>query len=214
VSDVAQAGKAYLAVVDQGEVSLNAFNVTLTAEPVYDSKLTAVNDYGNWFFNDKLTQVGQWIGNFRSISAKEADSKNMYCLLEDGSWARFTSWDNPGAKFNAFRGYYLAMVPFKPRLSAPAQTPANNDSGQALYYTLFSNAGVINVNDGNVPDALNILYDADIPTPTAIPTGIQPTIQTIDTDGTSRYFDLQGRMLNGKPDKGLYIENGKKVLVK
>jgi len=214
VTDVAQAGKAYLAVVDQGEVSLNAFNVTLTAEPVYDSKLTAVNDYGNWFFNDKLTQVGQWIGNFRSISAKEADSKNMYCLLEDGSWARFTSWDNPGAKFNAFRGYYLAMVPFKPRLSAPAQTPANNDSGQALYYTLFSNAGVINVNDGNVPDALNILYDADIPTPTAIPTGIQPTIQTIDTDGTSRYFDLQGRMLNGKPDKGLYIENGKKVLVK
>ena len=71
-----------------------------------------------------------------------------------------------------------------------------------------------NVSDSSVPDALNILYDADIPTPTDTPTGILPTIQTIDADGSSRYFDIQGRMLNGKPDKGLYIENGKKVLVK
>lgn len=33
-----------------------------------------------------------------------------------------------------------------------------------------------------------------------------------DPDGTNRYFDLQGRMLNEKPEKGLYIENGKKVI--
>ena len=66
--------------------------------------------------------------------------------------------------------------------------------------------------DGSVPDALNILYEPDIPTPVATPTGIQPTIKTIEADGTSRYFDLQGRMLNGKPDKGLYIENGKTII--
>jgi len=36
--------------------------------------------------------------------------------------------------------------------------------------------------------------------------------RAIDTDGTSLYFDLQGRMLNGKPVKGLYIMNGKKVI--
>ena len=76
---------------------------------------------------------------------------------------------------------------------------------------MFSNAGVANVGDGSVPDALNILYNADIPTPTATPTDIQPTIKTIEADGTSRYFDLQGRMLDDKPDKGLYIENGKKI---
>jgi hypothetical protein len=34
-------------------------------------------------------------------------------------------------------------------------------------------------------------------------TGIEATFRTIDTDGTNRYFDLQGRMLNGKPEKGL-----------
>ena len=65
-----------------------------------------------------------------------------------------------------------------------------------------------------MPDALNILYDADIPTPSSDPTGINPIIQTIDADGTCHYFDLQGRLLNGKPVKGLYIEDGKKILKK
>ncbi len=205
VADVAEAGKAYLAVVDKGDVSLNAFNVTLTAEPVSDTERTAVYDYGEWYFNDNLMKVGQWAGNFSSISATEADDKNMYCLLEDGSWARFTSEDNADAKLNAFRGFYLA--------DAPSSAPANRaqaDPDSNVFRTLFTNAGVVNVGDSNVHDALNILFDGDIPTPTA--TGIQPVIQTIEADGTSRYFDLQGRLLNGKPEKGMYIENGKKVI--
>ena len=210
VASVAEAGKAYLAVVDKGDVSLNAYNVALTAEPVTDTDNTAVNDYEQWFFNGEYRNVGQWVGNFKSISAQEADDKNMYCLLEDGSWARLTSDDNPDARLNAFRGYYLA--------NSVAESPqqldnrAQADQNSKVYRTLFSNAGVVNVNDANVPDALNILYNADIPTPVATPTGIQPTIKTIEADGTSRYFDLNGRMLSGKPSaKGVYINNGKKV---
>ena len=212
VADVAEAGKAYLAVVEQGNVSLNAYNVTLAAEPVNDEERTVVNDYGDWFFNDNLKKVGQWVGNFSSISATEADNKNMYCLLEDGSWARFTSNGNPDAKLNAFRGYFLA----DDSADAPAETraQASTNNGVKAFRTLFSNAGVANVSDSSVPDALNILYEADIPTPPSTPTGIQPTIQTIDADGTSRYFDLQGRMLNGKPEKGVFIKDGKKVAIK
>ena len=42
-------------------------------------------------------------------------------------------------------------------------------------------------------------------------TGIDmPVIHTIDSDGTHRYYDLQGRLLNGKPSTGIYIKNGKK----
>ena len=34
-------------------------------------------------------------------------------------------------------------------------------------------------------------------------------------DGTERYFDLYGRPLNGKPNKaGVYVKNGKKVVIK
>ena len=45
-------------------------------------------------------------------------------------------------------------------------------------------------------------------------TGISPIIHTIEADGTHCYFDLQGRQLDSKPLKGLYIENGKKYINK
>ena len=44
-------------------------------------------------------------------------------------------------------------------------------------------------------------------------TGID-TIETIDNDGTHRYYDLGGRELPGKPAKGVYIYNGKKYINK
>ena len=37
-------------------------------------------------------------------------------------------------------------------------------------------------------------------------------IRTIDADGTERYFDLNGKLLPGKPQKGMYIHNGKKYM--
>ena len=36
------------------------------------------------------------------------------------------------------------------------------------------------------------------------------TIRTVDLDGTERYYDLNGRQLPGKPQRGVYIHNGKK----
>ena len=212
VADVAEAGKAYLAVVDQGEVRLDAFNVQLLTEPVQDEEATAVNDYGDWYFDENLRKVGEWTGSFSSISAAEADDKNMYCLLDDGSWARFTSADNADAKLNAFRGFFLVPV------IAPAKAPAREvgDQTRNTFRTLFSTAGVNSVGDGSVHDALSISFEGDIPTPVVTPTGIEPTIQTIEADGSSRYFDLQGRMIEGKPSNaGIYVnDNGQKKVIK
>ena len=39
-------------------------------------------------------------------------------------------------------------------------------------------------------------------------------IRTIDSDGVERYFDLNGRLLFGKPQKSIYILNGKKYINK
>ena len=39
-------------------------------------------------------------------------------------------------------------------------------------------------------------------------------IRTIDADGTEHYYDMNGRQLNGKPQKGMYIHNGKKYINK
>ena len=41
-------------------------------------------------------------------------------------------------------------------------------------------------------------------------TAVEPVVRTIDREGTARYFDLSGRLLQVKPEKGLYILNGKK----
>ena len=217
VADNVEAGKAYLAVVERGDVRMDAVGVTLLGtDSTAFAGATDVNDYEDWYFNDNLTRVGQWTGSFSGISATEADGKNMFCLIEDGSWARFTSEDNVDARLNAFRAYYLsdapADVPTDTIAGARAQSTAQKLA--KAFRTLFSNAGVGSVSEGNVPDAVNIRYEADIPTPSNYTTGIQPTICTIEADGTNRYFDLQGRMLSGKPAKGLYIDHGRKVIGK
>ena len=154
----------------------------------------------------------QWVGNFSSISSTEADGLNMYCLLDDGTWVPFTSHDNPDAKLNAFRAFYLSDAPINAPAAAPALAPIA--TGSKKYRTLFNNAGAGTVSDGNVPDAFNILYNPDIPTPSPDISGVEPIITTIEADGTHRYFDLLGRPLNHKPEQGIYIDNGKKVIVK
>ncbi|MBR7018530.1 MAG: hypothetical protein IKH99_06775, partial [Prevotella sp.] len=53
------------------------------------------------------------------------------------------------------------------------------------------------------------LVDGDF----GVATGID-TIKTIDADGTERYYDLNGRRLPAKPTKGIYIHDGKKIMVK
>ena len=47
----------------------------------------------------------------------------------------------------------------------------------------------------------------------SIPTNVE-AIRTIDSNGDERYFDLQGRQLPGKPERGIYIHNGKKYIAK
>ena len=40
------------------------------------------------------------------------------------------------------------------------------------------------------------------------------SIETIDEDGTRRYYDLNGRELQGKPVMGVYIYKGKTYINK
>ena len=217
VADKAVAGQAYLAVVERGNVRMDAVGATLKSSCLSSSTKHYVNDYEDWYFNDKLTHLGQWTGSFSAISATEADAMNIFCLLSDGSWARFTSDDDDEAQLKAFRAYYLASNATEESAGVKANVPANQKAN--AFRTLFSNEGLANMSDSRALDAQKMLFDADIPTPSSVTTGINPVgedspflIQTIEADGTNRYFDLQGRMLSGKPHKGLYIVNGKKVI--
>ena len=45
-------------------------------------------------------------------------------------------------------------------------------------------------------------------------TGMNPSALTTSTPSNSHFFDLNGRQLNSKSSKGIYIQNGKKVVIK
>ena len=64
--------------------------------------------------------------------------------------------------------------------------------------------------DGNASSLVTMFGGSYNPGEGSGPNAIEPVIRTIDRDGTERYFDMNGRLLNGKPQKGLYIHNGKK----
>jgi hypothetical protein len=198
-----QAGRAYLVVVTKGQLNLSATGVTLSTE-IVDDEQNVVNSFEDWYFDDKLTPVGKWQANFRSISDMEADTMNIYCLRDDGTWARFQSEDGSGpSRLSAYRGYFEFDAPAA-HLRAAALP--------GTYKTLFQMTNQQGSSSGESINYDNLDYEGNIPYTESTPTDIQPTIRAINADGTSLYFDLQGRLLNGKPGKRLIIENGKKVI--
>lgn len=82
--------------------------------------------------------------------------------------------------------------------------PANNNNA---YIAPFRAYILQSGNSGNGARELSMSFWDD--EATAI-----DTIRTIDSDGTERYYDLNGRELPGKPEKGIYIINGKKHINK
>ena len=199
-----QAGRAYLVMVLKGQLNLSATGVTLS-NAIVDDEQNVVNSFEDWYFYDKFTPVGKWQANFTSISDKQADAMNIYGMRDDGTWARFQSGDDAGQNhLSAFRGYFESDAP------AAARTRAATEPG--AYKTMFHFFDQQSTSTGEDVNYDHLGFEATIPYIESAPTGIEPTIRAIDTDGTSRYFDLQGRLLNDKPVKGVYIDNGKKVL--
>jgi len=199
-----QAGRAYLVLVLKGQINLSATGVTLN-NTIVDDEQNTVYSFEDWYFEDKYTPVGKWQANFRSISDVEADAMNIYGLRDDGSWARFQSENGVEQnRLSAFRGYFEADAAAAARMRAAALP--------GTYKTMFQMSDQQGTSTGENVNYDNLGYEGTIPYIDGTPTDIQPTIRAIDADGTSRYFDLQGRLLNGKPDKGLFIENGKKAV--
>ena len=201
-----QAGRSYLVVVMKGQLNLSATGVSLS-NAVVDDEQNVVNSFEDWYFEDKLTPVGKWQANFQSISDVEADKMNIYGLRDDGTWARFQSEE--GVEKNrlpAYRGYF--------ELDASNESAASKRAAAlpGTYKTMFQTSEQQGTSTGENINFDNLNYEGIIPIISNTPTSIEPTIRTVDADGTNRYFDMQGRMLKSKPEKGLFIENGKKVI--
>ena len=96
--------------------------------------------------------------------------------------------------------------------------------GNNPYYPLVYNLRVTQESEKNALECANEMYESgnfDVSEPDWIrprsATNDLTTIQSVTTaipDASSEIYDLQGRRLSAIPQKGVYIQNGKKKLVK
>jgi len=175
-----EAGVPCIVVIDKGEIFLEAKNTTIVATP---KEPIAINTA------DGSKQVGWWTGTFKRIENDVMYDKKVY-IMQAGKVFGTPSYTTNDAFTNPFVSYfsameYLGITTFQSKFIA---TENGAESGDVTDFPAdeFENAGELGE-----------------------PTGISPVIETIDADGTRRYYDLNGRQLAEKPRKGLYINNGK-----
>lgn len=189
-----KAGMPYLVVVDSAFISLNGKNVVTQAIPEQDEDDGVVYpDFESW--QNRENGVGWWRGTYSPIENEEATQQHLFALSSDGKWNSFNNDTEAhrSTRIPTFRAYYLPKT-------------FTDYRDYTTKFTLLEGGGDPDDSWLRLPDS----YEGDVENGGA--TAIQPTIHTIDADGTHTYYDLQGRKLQGKPTrKGVYIYNGKTI---
>jgi len=181
-----EAGKPYVIVINKGSFTLTGKNVTIVTDPKEPQTVYSTADHGK--------QIGWWKGTFKKIDNDGAIAENAHIIQNDGMFKRITK-KYPHVYVNPYRGYFSTI-----------ETLAFAD-----FFTKYKHTED-GMEEGDETDFPADEYDVDFVF--GDETGLSSIIQTIDSDGTSHYYDLQGRQLNGKLNKGVYIKNGKKILIK
>lgn len=190
------AGVPAVVVVKEGEYHLNMNNVKVIGEPSEEINSTV---YDTFEGSQDLTgtQVGDWRGTFRKIDNEEGSSRHVFGMYGE-------KWKIIRNDTEAYRTGYIP--PFR-AFYEPLEFIGNWVYTAKLVYTENGE-----YDDPTPQDFPAGSYDSDLPNyGDGDPVGINPVIHTIDRDGADQYYDLQGRLLNGKPNKGIYIYKGKKI---
>ena len=183
-----KAGIPYLIVVKEGEISLNAEKVVIT------NQVDEGEEVLEW---DALLPnvLGRWKGTYHRIYDEECESQNIYGMQSDGRWERYyvTKHGPKWCWIETFRGYFLA----------------DESTGNNTYKPVYKQYVQGDDEDDPIIDFPAGAFDGDDIGGEG--TGI---MHVIEANGEHHYFDLQGRPLNSKPAKGVYIDNGKKIIQK
>lgn len=132
--------------------------------------------------SNNTEKMGQWCGNFTTLYQQDLVAQKAMLLTDNGTWVRIPD----------VAGYATQLLPFHVFFAPTDSFTATNGK------TVFNAAG-----------DEEIIFNGDIDDPTAIQT---PYYHLSDDKNGDRYFDLSGRELQGKPEKGVYIYKGKKIL--
>ena len=208
-----EAWKPYLVIVNKGDLRFNAIDAMFTSQipegsPVYD--------FSDWYWYGTNTEIGKWVSAYRALTLDEDEL--LFGLSDNGVW-EYISRQTSGERFYGFRGLFSAydsdyvIIPTIPfRQNPEVEEYQHEDVGAEARKLTTGFYRPDTADSGEVEEKNNLHYIAEFHGSDA--TGIKPIIQTIDRDGTRRYFDLQGRRLNDQPDRGIYIENGKKYIAR
>ena len=183
-----EAGQGYVIVVKKGTLRLCANNVTIDKDekdgiPVYV------------WLSSNAEELGKWRGTLKRRTNDDCTAqptysmdRNMYRYYRNDTEAYRAAW------LTAFRAAFFGYAP----LGRNAY-----EMTFKLYIAGDDNDPIVSFPTSDyAPDADFSGYNDE--------TGI--IMHTIDSDGTHRYFDLQGRQLQSRPTKGVYIDNGNKVI--
>ena len=173
-------------VFNKGSFTLTGKNVTVVAEPKEPQAVFGAAEQSK--------QIGWWKGTLKRLDNDQLIEQNAHILQNDGMFKQVVK------KYNN-----VTMIPFRAYFSALEPLSVLN------FFTKYKHTEN-GIEDGDETDFPADEYESDGEMDDE--TGISPIMQTIDSDGTCHYYDLQGRQLNGKPNKGFYIRNGKKVIIK
>lgn len=189
-----KAGAARVINVLKDNVELKATDVTIKAEP---TEIFDIYTYGN------VSQIaGTWQGTFARIDNEEAALMSAHTLNSNGKWYRIRSDEGRyrNAWVGAFRGFYIHQDQIESNsLSAVFKLWVQGDSDENSITSFPSDLFVADSDFSN--------YDDD-------GTGINESALAPIVDEEA-WFALNGRKLDGKPQaKGLYINNGKKIVIR
>ena len=144
--------------------------------------------------------TGLWRGTYRKYSNDECAEMLAYIIQSDGCYKRVRNDEERfrGAYVGTFRAIFTPDEPlsrnsYKMKYQHHQEGGGADDEVGALPTDLFDS-------DGDMSG-----YDDE--------TSIHE-MKSKPSSANDAIYDLQGRPLNGKPTKGLYIHNGKKVIIK
>lgn len=201
-----EAGTPYMIMVNRGEIQFNTIDSKLTSKvadgiPVYD--------FTEWYWYDRNSEVGTWNGTLEAVWS----GNNDYFLRDVGIWELLGFRSQSIHPFRAFLRASESVTEYWYRQNPDTSTAEVAEvPGAGSFATRFYEPG--DNGRGDVEEKSDLIYIGDLICGADGATGIVPAIRTIDRDGTQQFFDLQGRKLSEKPGKGIFIENGKKHVVR
>ena len=192
------AGESYLIVVSAGAVELKADEVQLVDNAAEGTEVI------NWA-NHEDPAIGRWRGSFEKTEHGEAARQNAYILQKDGTFKRITEGSNAwvAAFSSAFYPYELTGC----------------DSYKITLGEIYPGGGPEEDTTTDFPTDF-FVSDCDIDSATGIDEAEANSSLFTLHSSLSAWYTLDGRKIvnsqssNRKLPKGVYIKNGKKIVIK